>query len=264
MNQLGLPLLQLSTRSRSGLSRWLRGALLAVGWVAIWAIASPAVVQDYGLERSEMVRTIVLRAQEFGLALLGKDIDPKVLEALRLTPRHEFVPAALRADSYADRPLPIGYGQTISQPLIVALMTQLLEPGPSSVVLEVGTGSGYQAAVLAPLVRQVHSIEIIPALAESAANRLSQFGYANVSVRQGNGYYGLPEAAPFDGIIVTAAAGHIPPPLLQQLKPGGRMIIPIGPSLGQQHLTVVERNPEGRVRTRRVMPVRFVPLTAQR
>jgi protein-L-isoaspartate(D-aspartate) O-methyltransferase len=264
MNQLGLPLLQLSTRSRSGLSRWLQGALLAVGWVAIWAIASPAVAQDYGLERSEMVRTIVLLAQDFGLALLGKDIDPKVLEALRLTPRHEFVPEALRADSYADRPLPIGYGQTISQPLIVALMTHLLEPGPTSVVLEVGTGSGYQAAVLAPLVRQVHSIEIIPTLAESAANRLSRLGYANVSVRQGNGYYGLPEAAPFDGIIVTAAAGHIPRPRLQQLKPGGRMIIPIGPPLGQQHLTVVERNPEGRVRTRQVMPVLFVPLTGQR
>jgi protein-L-isoaspartate(D-aspartate) O-methyltransferase len=263
MNQTGLPLLQQSTRSSSGLARWLRCALLTVGWVAIWAISSPAVVQDYGQERSEMVRTIVFRAQEFG-ALLGKDIDPKVLEALRLVPRHEFVPAALRADSYADRPLPIGYGQTISQPLIVALMTHLLEPGPSSVVLEVGTGSGYQAAVLAPLVRKVYSIEIIPALAESAAKRVSWLGYANVSVQQGDGYYGLPQAAPFDGIIVTAAAGHIPPPLLQQLKPGGRMVIPIGPPLGQQHLTVVERNPEGRVRTRRVMFVRFVPLTGQR
>jgi protein-L-isoaspartate(D-aspartate) O-methyltransferase len=264
MNQTGLPLLQQSTRSSSGLARWLRCALLTVGWVAIWAISSPAVVQDYGQERSEMVRTIVLRAQELGPALLGKDIDPKVLEALRLVPRHEFVPAALRADSYADRPLPIGYGQTISQPLIVALMTHLLEPGPSSVVLEVGTGSGYQAAVLAPLVRKVYSIEIIPALAESAAKRVSWLGYANVSVQQGDGYYGLPQAAPFDGIIVTAAAGHIPPPLLQQLKPGGRMVIPIGPPLGQQHLTVVERNPEGRVRTRRVMFVRFVPLTGQR
>jgi protein-L-isoaspartate(D-aspartate) O-methyltransferase len=143
------------------------------------------------------------------------------------------------------------------------LMTHLLEPGQSSVVLEVGTGSGYQAAVLAPLVRQVHSIEIIPALAESAANRVSRLGYANVSVQQGDGYYGLPQAAPFDGIIVTAAAGHIPPPLLQQLKPGGRMVIPIGPPLGQQHLTVVERDPEDRVRTRRVMLVRFVPLTGQ-
>jgi protein-L-isoaspartate(D-aspartate) O-methyltransferase len=160
--------------------------------------------------------------------LPGRDIDPKVLEALRLVPRHDFVPAALRADSYADRPLPIGYGQTISQPLIVALMTHLLEPGPSSVVLEVGTGSGYQAAVLAPLVRKVYSIEIIPALAESAANRISRLGYANVSVQQGDGYYGLPQAAPFDGIIVTAAAGHIPPPL-QSGRPGSHAPGDVGP-----------------------------------
>ncbi len=263
MNQSELPLRQQSTRSSNELSRRLRGVLLTVGWVAIWAILSAAVAQDYDVERSGMVRTIVLRAQEFGLALAGKDINPKVLDALRLVPRHEFVPEPLRADSYVDRPLPIGYGQTISQPLIVALMTHLLEPEPSSVVLEVGTGSGYQAAVLALLVRQVHSIEIIPALAESAAKRVIRLGYANVSVQQGDGYYGLPQAAPFDSIIVTAAAGHIPPPLLQQLKPGGRMIIPIGPPLGQQHLTVVERNPEGRVRTRQVMPVRFVPLTGQ-
>lgn len=264
MSHLELPLLQLSTRNRSGLSRWFWGALLAVGWTATWAIASPTIPQDYELERSEMVRTIVLRVQEFGLALPGNNIAPEILEALRLIPRHEFVPEALRADSYADRPLPIGYGQTISQPLIVALMTHFLEPRPGSVVLEVGTGSGYQAAVLAPLVREVHSLEIIPALSESAADRLRRLGYANVSVQQGDGYHGLPQAAPFDGIIVTAAAGHIPPPLLQQLRPGGRMIIPIGPPLGQQHLTIVERDSEGRVRTRQVMPVRFVPLTGPR
>jgi protein-L-isoaspartate(D-aspartate) O-methyltransferase len=141
-------------------------------------------------------------------------------------------------------------------------MTHLLEPGPSSVVLEVGTGSGYQAAVLAPLVRQV-SIEISPALAESAANRVNRLGFANVSVHQGDGYYGLPQAAPFDGIIVTTAASYIPPPLLQQLKPGGRMVIPIAPPLGQQHLRVVDRDPAGRVRTRQAMPVRFVLLTGQ-
>jgi protein-L-isoaspartate(D-aspartate) O-methyltransferase len=155
-------------------------------------------------------------------------------------------------------------GQTISEPFIVALMTHLLGLGPNSVVLEVGTGSGYQAAVLAQLVRKVHTIEIIPALAEGAAARLSRLGYTNVSVRQGDGYYGLPEATPFDGIIVTAAAGYIPPPLLQQLKPGSRMVIPVGPPLGLQHITVVERDPEGQVRTRQVLPVRFVPLTGQR
>jgi protein-L-isoaspartate(D-aspartate) O-methyltransferase len=134
---------------------------------------------------------------------------------------------------------------------------------PNDVVLEVGTGSGYQAAVLAQLVRQVYTIELIPALAESAAHRLRRLGYANVSVQQGDGYYGLQEATPFDGIIVTAAAGHIPPPLLQQLKPGGRMVIPVGPPFGLQHLTVIERDLEGRVRTRQLFPGRFVPMAGQ-
>jgi protein-L-isoaspartate(D-aspartate) O-methyltransferase len=218
---------------------------------------------DYTLERAKMVRTIESHAREAGLALRGDQIDPKVLEVLRAVPRHEFVPEGIRETSYADHPLPIGYGQTISQPFIVALMTDVLDAGPNGVVLEVGTGSGYQAAVLAQLVRQVYTVELIPALAGSAADRLSRLGYANVSVRQGDGYNGLQEAAPFDGIIVTAAAGHIPPPLLQQLKPGGRMVIPVGPPFGLQHLTVVERDPEGRVRTRQLFPVRFVPLIGQ-
>ncbi|MBV8400062.1 MAG: protein-L-isoaspartate(D-aspartate) O-methyltransferase, partial [Acetobacteraceae bacterium] len=155
------------------------------------------------------------------------------------------------------------YGQTISQPFIVALMAQVLEVGSDSVVLEVGTGSGYQAAVLAKLVRHVYTIELISELAKSAAERLRRMRYENISVRQGDGYYGLPEAAPFDGIIVTAAAGHIPPPLLEQLKPGGRMVIPVGPPFGLQHLTVIEREPEGRVRTHQLFPVRFVPLAGQ-
>ena len=178
-------------------------------------------------------------------------------------PRHEFVPENLQEDSYKDRPLPIGYGQTISQPLIVALMTDILNVDRTGVVLEVGTGSGYQAAVAAELVGRVYTIEIIPNLAHSAADRLRRLGYTNVTVRVGDGYFGWPEAAPFDEIIVTAAAAHIPPPLLQQLKPGGRMVIPVGPSLGQQHLTVVERSADGRVRTRQLFPVRFVPLTGQ-
>jgi protein-L-isoaspartate(D-aspartate) O-methyltransferase len=213
---------------------------------------------------ADMVRRIELIAAEEGPALQGKTIDPRILDALRLVPRHEFVPEGLRGESYADLPLPIGCGQTISQPFIVALMTHLLDLAPDSVVLEVGTGSGYQAAVLAQLVRQVHTIEIIPALAASAAHRLSSLGYANVSVRQGDGYDGLEEAAPFDGIIVTAAPGHIPPPLFQQLKPGGRMVIPVGPRFWRQHLMVVERDPEGQVRTRELIPVRFVPLTRSR
>jgi protein-L-isoaspartate(D-aspartate) O-methyltransferase len=178
-------------------------------------------------------------------------------------PRHEFVPDDLRQVSYADRPLPIGYGQTISQPLIVALMTDVLNVDRSSVVLEVGTGSGYQAAVVAELTRQVYTIEIIPDLARSTADRLRRLGYTNVTVRVGDGYFGWPDMAPFDGIIVTAAAAHIPPPLLQQLKPNGRMVIPVGPPFGLQHLTVVERGPDGRIRTRQLFPVKFVPLTGE-
>jgi protein-L-isoaspartate(D-aspartate) O-methyltransferase len=242
--------------------------LLAIVFLKLAAAASLTIPRstagpDYTRERAAMVRTIESHAREASLELRGGQIDPKVLEVLRALPRHEFVPEGIREASYADHPLPIGYGQTISQPFIVALMTDVLNVGPNGVVLEVGTGSGYQAAVLAQLVRQVYTIELIPALAESAADRLSRLGYANVSVRQGDGYYGLQEAAPFDGIIVTAAAGHIPPPLLQQLKPGGRMAIPVGPPFGLQHLTVVERDPEGRVRTRQLFPVRFVPLTGQ-
>lgn len=211
-----------------------------------------------------MVRTIAsVYAHETEVALKGRQIRPSVLDALRTVPRHEFVPEALRGESYADRPLPIGYGQTISQPYIVALMTDLLEVGPDSVVLEVGTGSGYQAAVLAHLVRRAHSIELIGPLAASAAERLARLGYANASVRHGDGYNGLPDAAPFDGIIVTAAAGHVPPPLLQQLRPGGRMVIPLGPPLGMQHLTVIEHDPAGRIRTRQLFPVRFVPLNRE-
>lgn len=244
-------------------SRLIVFAFLMLAELAIVRIPRSAAVPDYTLERAEMVHTIESHAREAGLALRGDQIDPKILDVLRAVPRHEFVPEGLREASYADHPLPIGYGQTISQPFIVALMTDVLNVGPNSVVLEVGTGSGYQAAVLAQLVRQVYTIELIPALAGSAAERLTRLRYTNVSVRQGDGYYGLQEAAPFDGIIVTAAAGHIPPPLLQQLKPGGRMVIPVGPPFGSQHLTVVERDPEGRVRTRQLFPVRFVPLAGQ-
>jgi protein-L-isoaspartate(D-aspartate) O-methyltransferase len=179
-------------------------------------------------------------------------------------PREEFVLPAYRHRAYDNTPLPIEAGQTISQPLIVALMTDLLETRPGDVILEVGTGSGYQAAVLAGLVEQVYGVEIVPELAAGAARVLARLGYDNVFVRQGDGYEGWPELAPFDGIIVTAAAPEIPPPLLEQLKPGGRLVIPVGTEYGEQDLLLVELGEDGEIRERSVLPVRFVPLTGER
>lgn len=183
---------------------------------------------------------------------------PATLGAMNAVPRHLFVPDTLQHRAYADTPLPIGHGQTISQPYIVAYMTDLLAIKPHHAVLEVGTGSGYQAAVLAELTDHVYSMEIIPELASSAGRRLKNAGYANVRVRQGDGYHGWPEAAPFDAIIVTAAAEFIPPPLLSQLREGGRMIIPVGSPFFVQHLMLVEKRNHA-VTTRSLMPVRFVP-----
>jgi protein-L-isoaspartate(D-aspartate) O-methyltransferase len=186
--------------------------------------------------------------------------DPSVLEALRSVPRHEFVPDEYRSLAYSDRPLPIGLGQTISQPYIVGLMTELLVPEPDDVVLEVGTGSGYQAAVVARLVRQVYSVELLPDLAASAARRLARLGVSNVEVRSGDGYLGWPEHAPFDGILVTAGADHVPPPLLEQLRPGARMVIPVDDPDGGQILQVIEKRSDGTLDIRNVALVRFVPL----
>jgi protein-L-isoaspartate(D-aspartate) O-methyltransferase len=188
-------------------------------------------------------------------------LDARVVNVIRTVPRHLFVPANLRDAAYENRPLPIGHGQTISQPYIVAIMTELLGVDRNDVVLEVGTGSGYQAAVLSPLVKQVYTVEIVAPLAKQATQRLKSLGYRNVTVRHGDGYNGWKEAAPFDAIIVTAAATHIPPPLIQQLKPGGRMIIPVGGPFSTQSLMVVDKTAAGKVRTRQVLPVMFVPLT---
>jgi protein-L-isoaspartate(D-aspartate) O-methyltransferase len=186
--------------------------------------------------------------------------DARVLEAMSQVPRHEFVPAEYQAYAYADTPLPIGLDQTISQPYVVALMTALVDPEPSDRLLEVGTGSGYQAAVVARLVADVYSIEIVSELARSAAARLERLGVSNVTVREGDGYLGWPEQAPFDGILVTAGATEIPAPLVEQLAPGGRMVIPVGGEPTYQTLQVLEKQSNGEIEVRDVIPVRFVPL----
>jgi protein-L-isoaspartate(D-aspartate) O-methyltransferase len=217
--------------------------------------------QDYAPQRSALVDAIREDVSSTAEQIQGEPFDPRVVEAMETVRRHEFVPEEQRDFAYLNRPLPIGYGQTISQPYIVMLMTELLDPQPGDVVFEVGTGSGYQAAVLAELVAEVHTVEIVPSLAESATERLDRLGYDNVRVENADGYYGKPEAAPFDGIVVTAAATHIPPPLVEQLEPGGRMVIPVGPAYQLQHLMLVEKNDDGEVQTRSVLPVAFVPLT---
>jgi protein-L-isoaspartate(D-aspartate) O-methyltransferase len=187
--------------------------------------------------------------------------DPRVLAAMRKVPRHEFVAEQYADAAYEDHPLPIGYGQTISQPYIVALMTELLRLMPEAKVLEVGTGCGYQTAVLAEIAAEVYSVEIVEPLAKESADRLQRLGYKNVHVKHADGYVGWPEQAPFDGIIVTAGADHVPPPLIEQLKSGGRMVIPVGEPHGEQMLLVVEEALNGRISTRNVTPVLFVPLT---
>jgi len=191
-------------------------------------------------------------------------LSDRVLAAMASVPREDFVLPAYRHQAYDNTPLPIEAGQTISQPLIVALMTDLLDPQPADIMLEVGTGSGYQAAVLSGLVDQLYSIEIVEELADSAAAVLANLGYDNVTVRAGDGYAGWPEHAPFDGIIVTAAADKIPPPLLQQLKPGGKLVIPVGAEHGYQELLLVEVDESGEISKRSILPVRFVPLTGDR
>lgn len=187
--------------------------------------------------------------------------DPRVLQAMRTVPRHEFVPGSLRAAAYDDSALPIGEGQTISQPYIVALMTELLVLEPGDRVLEVGTGSGYQAAVLAEIGAEVYTIEIIPSLADTARKLLARLGYRNITVRCGDGYHGWPDQAPFDAIIVTAAPDQPPPALVDQLKPGGRLVMPLGPPQRTQELVLITKSGDGTVRQERVALVRFVPLT---
>ncbi len=187
--------------------------------------------------------------------------DRAVIRSMLSVPREEFIPAKYKKQAYRNNPLPIGYGQTISQPYIVALMTELLAVGKDDTVLEIGTGSGYQAAVLAEIVKSVYTVEIIPPLGKSARARLERLGYKNVHVKIGDGYFGWEEAAPFDAIIVTAAADHIPPPLLKQLKNTGRMCIPVGQPYFPQVLKLVEKDVDGNITVRDILPVMFVPFT---
>lgn len=217
-------------------------------------------VHDVGAAAGDVDRAAE-RAEMVARQIEDRGVNNKqVLAALRKVPRHEFVPDSEKRHAYRDTPLPIGEGQTISQPYIVALMTELAQPDPSDRVLEVGTGSGYQAAVLAEIVEHVYTIEIEPTLAQRAADVLRRLGYSNVTVRAGDGYVGWEEHAPFDIIVVTAAPDHIPQPLLDQLKPGGRMVAPVGPVFSTQELRVFEKDATGKVISKNVTPVRFVPL----
>ncbi len=235
--------------------------------LVIFCLASfiTAVAQElpFASERERMVEDILALWSMTERDLGGREPDERVMKVMGKVPRHEFVGSSQTRYAYANRPLPIGHGQTISQPYIVALMTVLAGVDEKSRVLELGTGSGYQAAVLAEIVSQVYTIEIIAPLADSASKRLTRLGYDNVTVRHGDGYYGWKERAPFDAILVTAAASHIPPPLVDQLKIGGRMVIPVGSGFAVQQLVLVEKLGVDRVRVRQILPVRFVPLTGE-
>lgn len=234
-------------------------ARLLVSLLLAWTLNASA-EDEFATLRAELVQEVatatLLSAEETGRPAL----DNKVLAALGKVPRHRFVPADEIRNAYLNRPLPIGYGQTISQPVVVALMTDLLQLKPGDTVLEIGTGSGYQAAILGELVQAVYSIEIIAPLAKQATMRLKDLGYSNVTSKIGDGYYGWPEHAPFDAIIVTAGASHIPPPLLRQLKPGGRMVIPVGSLFLTQYLMLIEKKLDGTITNRQIIPVSFVPL----
>ena len=228
--------------------------------LALWSQHAQA-ADNYAVQRQQMVDEVSDDARRL-VKYIDKDaLSHRVMQVMGTVPRHLFVPPAMRSAAYENRPLPIGYGQTISQPYIVALMTDLLQPHADHKVLEIGTGSGYQAAVLSGLVKEVYSIEIIDQLGKTSKRVLQDLGYDNVSTRIADGYDGWPEHAPFDSIIVTAGISHIPPPLIRQLKNGGTMVIPVGSSFQTQQLTLVKKDLNGAITTRQIIPVIFVPFT---
>jgi protein-L-isoaspartate(D-aspartate) O-methyltransferase len=233
--------------------------MISLRWTAVFLAF--ALSGDYGLSAAQEDPYIAARHAMVGDQIRREGIsDPRVLQAMREVPRHLFVPPGMRSRAYDPRPLPIGEGQTISQPYIVGFMTEILRLKPSDRVLEVGTGSGYQAAVASRIAREVYTVEIFESLAAGSARTLSELGFANVHVRRGDGYYGWEEKAPFDAIIVTCAGGHIPPPLLRQLKNGGRMVMPVGGPFLTQNLVFIEKSGDGAVSQRNVLPVAFVRL----
>lgn len=223
------------------------GLAVALGWASAQTVSD----QTWTTQRAQMVQR---QMKDRGIK------NPRVLAAMQKVPRHEFVPEEWRAQSYADHPLPIGEGQTISQPYVVAYMTEAIDPKPAQRVLEVGTGSGYQAAVLAELTGEVYSIELLPNLAATARQRLERLGYRNIHVKAGDGYKGWPDRAPFDAIVVTCGASEVPQPLFEQLKEGGRMVIPVGDVHRDQALRLIVKQPGAKREEKELLPVRFVPL----
>lgn len=226
-------------------------------------LAASSMEDHYMQKRQHMVKLIEEDVQQTSQYLDTEALDAKVLQAVAKVPRHKFVIPETLADAYLNIPLPIGYGQTISQPYIVAIMTDLLKLSENDTVLEIGTGSGYQAAVLSELVQNVYSMEIIEPLGEQARQRFKALGYTNITTKIADGYYGWEEHAPFDAIIVTAAASHVPHALTEQLKPGGRMMIPVGSNFMTQQLLLITKTKDGQLHTQQILPVRFVPLTGE-
>ena len=238
------------------------GAVILI--VACAAMPDAQGQDRYAAPRKAMVDTIVALTRETSAETGRASLDARVLTAMSKVPRHRFVPPDQAPNAYANRPLPIGNGQTISQPFIVALMTDMLGLKATDRVLEIGTGCGYQATVLAELAREVYTIEIVAPLAREAAARFAELGYRNINARSGDGYRGWPAHAPFDAIIVTAAAPEVPPALIEQLKPGGKLVIPVGAQWSGQELRIIEKDQHGKTTTRNALPVRFVPLTREK